>query len=85
MREYLQERNGHLPRSEWPVTCICFAPYAPEQNPIEEVWRQGKAAIQRLRLTAETFAEVIATFEQQLERKLFTFAKRLMYGQLQAR
>lgn len=85
MRDYLREQNGEREPAAWSVTCIAFAPNAPEQNPIEEVWRQGKAAIQRLRLAADTFAEVVAEFELHLERKHFSFLKRLMYGELQPR
>jgi hypothetical protein len=45
----------------------------------------GKATIQRLRLAADTFTEVVAEFQRRLERKHFSFFKRLMYSELQVR
>ncbi len=41
MKEYLEEINSQLSQSEWQVTCILFAPHAPEQNPVEDIWRFG--------------------------------------------
>jgi putative transposase len=83
LRAYLAKVNDHLPPDEWPLTLINFAPHDPTQNPIEEVWRQGKLAIQQLRLAATHFREVITAFEAQVERKIFAFPKRQMYGDLQ--
>lgn len=80
---YLDKVQGHLPPEAWPLTLMHFAPHDPTQNPIEEVWRQGKFAIQQLRLAATHFREVIAAFEAHIERQLFAFPKRQMYGNLQ--
>ena len=38
MREFLSKFNADLSKKDWPVTCHLFAPYAPEENPIEAVW-----------------------------------------------
>jgi len=37
-KEYLQELNTGKPEEEWPIVCTLFAPNAPEQNPVEDVW-----------------------------------------------
>jgi transposase len=42
MRTYLQQVNNGLGPDEWLVTCLLFAPNAPEQNPMEDVWLKGK-------------------------------------------
>jgi transposase len=83
LRAYLAGVNGDRPADEWPLTLFHFAPHDPTQNPIEEVWHQGKSAIRRQRQTATHFAEVVATFEAHLERRTFTFPNRHMYGILQ--
>lgn len=47
VREYLQTVNAHLTRADWAITCLQFAPHAPQQNPIEDVWLQAKSRIRR--------------------------------------
>jgi transposase len=83
LRTYLASVNGDRPAHAWPLTLFHFAPHDPTQNPIEEVWHQGKSAIRRQRPTATHFAEVVAAFEAHLERRLFTFPNRQRYGILQ--
>lgn len=83
MERFLREVNAGLPPEEWRITCINFAPHDPTQNPIEEVWHQAKGAIQKLRLVATKFQEVIDAFERVVERQVFDFPNRLRYGNLQ--
>ncbi len=83
MERFLADVNGALAPEDWPITCIHFAPHDPTQNPIEEVWRQGKGAIQKLRLVARKFQEVVTAFEQVVERQVFDFPNRQRYGNLQ--
>jgi transposase len=47
VRDYLTSINGARARADWPITCIQFAPHAPQQNPIEDVWLQAKSFIRR--------------------------------------
>jgi putative transposase len=37
MMEYLQQLNAGREPEAWLITCVLFAPNAPEQNPIEDV------------------------------------------------
>ena len=37
VQAYLKKVNQGLDEKDWKVTCILFAPYAPEQNPVEDV------------------------------------------------
>jgi transposase len=48
MQEFLSKTNTGLEKKDWQVTCHLFAPYAPEENPIESVWLQVKSACQAL-------------------------------------
>jgi transposase len=41
-REYLATINDGISAKKWPVTCVLFAPNAPRQKPIEDVWLQAK-------------------------------------------
>ncbi|WP_445301521.1 IS630 family transposase [Microcoleus sp. MOSTC5] len=38
MRDYLGLVNQDLEKSEWSIRCELFAPNAPEQNPVEDIW-----------------------------------------------
>ena len=42
MKTYLHEINPGLEEPKWKVTCMWFAPQAPEQNPVEDLWLKGK-------------------------------------------
>ena len=37
-REYLMLINQDLPEEKWLINCTTFAPNAPEQNPVEDIW-----------------------------------------------
>ncbi|MEG4087714.1 IS630 family transposase [Microcoleus sp. POL10_C6] len=41
-REFLLELNGDKEPENWSITCILFAPNAPQQNPVEDIWLQAK-------------------------------------------
>jgi transposase len=76
---FLNEVNAGLPPEEWPLTLLNFAPHDPEQNPVEEVWHQGKTGLREQRLEATQFSEVTTAFETLLERQVFDFPKLRMY------
>lgn len=62
------------------MRCIQFAPHAPEQNPIEEVWNQAKAYVRKQwRQCDATFASVMHLFEYALDTLTFNYAKLDMY------
>lgn len=80
LREYLEAVNlGHA-REHWPLTCIQFAPHAPEQNPIEHVWLQAKEYVRKQwQRCQEHFPSVTALFEEALDTMTFDFQKLRMY------
>lgn len=82
MHDYLEVVNFGRGRKEWVVHCIHFAPYAPEQNPIEEVWNQAKAFVRKnWHQCDQTFASVKRLFAHALETLTFNFDKLHMYTQ----
>jgi transposase len=41
-RDFLLELNGEKEPDDWSITCILFAPNAPQQNPVEDIWLKAK-------------------------------------------
>ncbi len=66
MRSYLAEQNEGLAEEDWKITCIWFAPNAPEQNPVEDIWLAGKRAIRKCFNQNKTFAKVKGCFVESL-------------------
>jgi transposase len=81
IREYLEGVNMRKSRGEWAITCIQFAPYAPEQNPIENVWLQAKEFLRKNWHQCTMFQHVTGLFEQALDTISFNFPRLRMYVQ----
>jgi putative transposase len=80
MRDYLIEINKGLDENDWPVTCMLFAPNAPEQNPVEDIWLKGKNWIRKHFIENKTFAQVKQSFLQFLSNRIFDFQKFAWYN-----
>lgn len=80
VREYLESVNQGLDESNWKITCIRFAPNAPQQNPIEDVWLQSKRFIRECYHLCKSFGVVKYLFEFVTHRQIFDFPKLLTYG-----
>ncbi|WP_246556411.1 IS630 family transposase [Desulfonema magnum] len=75
MRRYLEESDGGLNEKDWKVTCMLFPPYAPDQNPVEEIWRKGKNFLRRHFYENKTFGDVKESFLNFLTEQIFSFPK----------
>jgi len=42
LQTFLAQENAGLAEADWKITCVPFAPNAPEQNPLEDLWFKGK-------------------------------------------
>jgi transposase len=73
MREFLRELNADLSQKDWTVTCHLFAPYAPEENPIEAVWLQLKSLLRRCHRFCKNFSIIKRLFQLFVNLKLFNF------------
>ena len=80
LQEFLAEVNAGLPFEEWKIECIRFAPHAPEQNPVEDIWLQAKQFIRKFFMLCKSFAVVKYLFELVTHQQHFTFEKAFMYG-----
>ena len=75
VRAYLNKVNQGLEEKDWKVTCLLFATNAPDQNPVEDVWLQGKNFLRRHFYENKTFNQVKWSFLNFLNRKVFNFGK----------
>ena len=61
MKAYLGEINKGLDPDDWKVSCMLFAPRAPEQNPVEDIWLAGKNWIRKHFIENNTFVHHLGT------------------------
>ena len=59
---FLAKVNQGREEKDWLVTCLPFAPNAPEQNPVEDIWLAGKNHLRKKFAENKTFAAVKASF-----------------------
>ncbi len=57
-KKYLKSINEGLEKSDWLITCILFAPNAPEQNPVEDIWLQAQNFVRKYYHLCKCFAIV---------------------------
>jgi transposase len=75
VQNYLDEINRELQEKDWKVTCVRFAPHAPAQNPVEDVWLKGKNFLRKSFYKNKTFAQVKSRFFNFLNKGIFDFEK----------
>jgi transposase len=80
LREYLELVNKGKSPEEWQINCILFAPNAPEQNPVEDIWLQGKNLLRKFAYRCIFFAIVKRLFMFFLNPQILGFSKLYMYG-----
>ena len=71
LKTFLAQENAGLAERDWKVTCLRFAPHAPEQNPVEDMWLKGKQYLRKHFAEHKTFAQVKQSFVEALNG--FTF------------
>lgn len=67
LQAFLAQVNQGLAEEDWLVTICRFAPNAPEQNPVEDVWLAGKNHLRRSFAENKTFTQVKEAFCRFLE------------------
>jgi transposase len=78
MKAY-QEVNSGLTQKDWQITCELFAPNAPAQNPVEDIWLKGKNHLRKYFSENKTFAQVKKSFCAFFQNVKFDFPKLKMY------
>lgn len=79
MKAFLADVNAGQDAEQWQVRCILFAPNAPEQNPVEDVWLQTKNFIRKYWLLCKSFAVVKWLFKFFTHHQHFEFPKLEQY------
>jgi putative transposase len=79
-REYLTIINQDLLEEEWLIICHKFAPNAPEQNPVEDIWLQVKNFIRKFYHLCKSFTIVKWLFKFFANGQIFDFPKLYEYG-----
>lgn len=74
-RDYLGKLNHGIPPEKWLITCVLFAPNAPQQNPIEDVWLQAKNFLRKYWHLCRSFQAVKILFELFTNGQKFDFPK----------
>jgi transposase len=80
MATFLQQVNQDLPPAQWRIICLPLAPYAPEENPVEDIWLKGKTFVRKQAWLTTTFVEVKQLFVQGIrQERYFDFPKLNQY------
>lgn len=80
IQDYLDSLNRELQKEQWLLTCFRFAPNAPQQNPVEDIWLQAKRLIREFYFFCHSFTVVKALFEISIHCQIFDFPKLNEYG-----
>ncbi|NER07897.1 MAG: transposase [Okeania sp. SIO3C4] len=75
IKDFLKEVNAGLEEKDWKLTLMQFAPHAPEQNPVEDIWLKAKNEIRRNFQKLTSFAKVKKAFMEALNHSKFQFPK----------
>ncbi|MBW4457710.1 MAG: IS630 family transposase [Nostoc indistinguendum CM1-VF10] len=80
IQDYLNSLNRELTKEQWLLTCLRFAPNAPQQNPLEDIWLQAKRFIREFYFFCHSFTVIKALFELVTHCQIFDFPKLNEYG-----
>ena len=80
IKEYLSSFNSETQKEQWLITCERFAPNAPQQNPVEDIWLQAKRLIREYYFFCHSFSVVKELFELAVHCQIFNFTKLNEYG-----
>jgi transposase len=74
-RNFLSEINGDKEPDDFLITCILFAPNAPQQNPVEDIWLQAKNFLRKYWYLCRSFKIIKFLFEFFTKEHKFDFPK----------
>lgn len=80
IQDYLDLLNRELQKEQWLLTCLRFAPNAPQQNPVEDIWLQAKRFIREFYFFCHSFTVIKELFELSTHCQIFDFPKLNDYG-----
>lgn len=80
VKQFLNSVNQGYEPDQWLITCIRFAPNAPEQNPVEDVWLQAKNFLRKFWHLCKSFSVVKWLFKFFTNHQKFDFPKLHQYA-----
>ena len=80
VKQFLSIVNDGYEADQWQFTCILFAPNAPEQNPVEDVWLQAKNFLRKFWHLCKSFPAVKWLFKFFTNHQKFDFPKLKQYA-----
>lgn len=81
VQDYLTRINGPAcPEPERQIQIELFAPHAPTQNPMEDVWLMGKRAVRQHWFDLHNFPDVKTVFTHTITHRQVHFEKLNWYG-----
>lgn len=80
IQDYLDSLNHDLEKEQWWITCLRFAPNAPQQNPVEDIWLQAKRFVREFYFFCHSFTVIKELFELSINCQIFDFPKLHDYG-----
>ena len=75
VKAFLAAENLHCEPEQWQVTCILFAPNALEQNPVEDIWLQGKTSVRKYWNLCKSFSAIKWLFKFFTNHQKFDFPR----------
>ena len=76
----LQTIQASLPPNEWKIDCTRLAPDTPQENPVEDIWLQGKTFVRTHALATTCFEQIKDLFVKGIrQKKYFQFPKLMQY------
>lgn len=79
LKAFLATVNEHCKPEQWLITCMLFAPNAPEQNPVEDIWLQAKNFVRKYWHLCKSFSVVKWLFKFVTNHQRFDFPKLHQY------
>ncbi len=79
VKKFLATANACHEQEQWQITCIRFAPNAPEQNPVEDVWLQAKNFVRKYWHLCKSFSVIKWLFKFFTNHQRFDFPKLHQY------
>jgi len=80
IKVFLASVNDNYEPEQWQIFCILFAPNAPEQNPVEDIWLQAKNFVRKVWHLCKSFSVVKWLFKFFTNHQKFDFPKIHQYA-----
>lgn len=77
---YLDKVNKSCNINKLQLDLVFFAPNAPQQNPVEDIWLKGKNFIRKFYHKVNSFSDLTKLFADFLNNRSFFFPKVFLYG-----